>query len=99
VGDLLVLSPALAGDRRIGDAQLLGDRHAVVAIEDVAGLVDLDRDHDAALADVCLKRLVLVGGEVREQLVAAHAACPVRSSAASRRSSARPTHCGTRSGA
>lgn len=60
-------------DRRVGDAELVGDRRPVVAVDDPAVLVDRHRDEDAVLRDVLAQRRHLVVGQWRHRLEDAHA--------------------------
>src|SRR5260370_16414590 len=58
-----------SGDGGRGEPQLRADPHPVVAVEDGAVLVYLDRDQDAVLGDVGLEGLVLGRAQVRHRLV------------------------------
>jgi len=70
VDALLGFREAGADDGGAVDAELVGDPFAVVTVEDVALLVDLDGDLDTAVGDVGAEALEVFLGEGGQQLVA-----------------------------
>ena len=72
----LLAQPLAHEARPVDQAEAFADRHPVMPVDDLAGLVIFDRHEHAMLDDRALERGVFLGGQRRQELVLRHHAMP-----------------------